>query len=225
MYHRRRSNKPFVGSMPRFSFSKQKSSVASASSSGNIQSGRKEEISIISLKIKNLDNLLQTGSIAKNVINDILHSTKIARSKIYVDGNYRLIIFSPIVTKSGENNIRAIRIAKAIEKALLSYNGKGRDKIDFGIGVNIGDMIVEARQEKFKFTSLGTTLTAAKKISENSNCEVLLSEALHRKTLGNVKSEKLKDKNLWRIKRITSREKHADFISNFVNRQKKEKRF
>jgi len=228
--HRKYRSRDFVGSVPKLSKIIPKISkgstpvapVAAVKGSGEIQSGKKEEGAVVALKIKNLESVRKSR--AKGVLNEILHSAKTSRAKIYIDGDYRVIMFSPILTKDKDNNMRAVRIAKAIEKALVEYNNKSADSVEFGIGVNVGDMIVESSHGRFKFTSLGNTVATAKKISDQSDSEVLLSKKLHRKVVGAVKGEKLRDKDMWKIKKITSREKHADFIKNFINRQKAEKK-
>ena len=83
-------------------------------------------------------------------------------------------------------------------------------------------MAVERKAGKLKFVSLGNTVAIVKRLSEYSNKEVLLSEQMHNKTLGKVKSEK--KGGFWKVKRVSDREQYQDFVNNFLDRQKERTR-
>ncbi len=185
-----------------------------------IDSGRKEEVSIVSLKIKNLAQLQQTSGPALQTIDNALLQAKTIGAKIYVDKDYRLIIFSPTITKEKENVINAIKIAKEIDDLFNNFNNSSAIKIEYGISVHTGDLIIESKDNTIKFVSLGNTLAIAKRISEIANFEVLLSETVHAKTIGKIKVEKFQDTSYWRLKKISEREAYSDFINRFVDRQK-----
>ncbi|MFH1290914.1 MAG: hypothetical protein ABIH92_05940, partial [Nanoarchaeota archaeon] len=74
------------------------------------------------------------------------------------------------------------------------------NKIEFGIGINTGQLIIEEKEGKFKFISLGNTITTAKKISQQSISNILLSDAFHEKTRGKIRSLKLPGQNLWKTR-------------------------
>ena len=99
------------------------------------------------------------------------------------------------MTKTKENDYKAISLAQTLERTLEQYNKHSQQKINFGIGVHNGELIVESKDGKFKFTSLGTAITLPKRISSHANSEVLLSEVVHRKTSAKVKAEK--DHDFW----------------------------
>jgi|GEM_PF-1079605 len=207
------------------SVDKKDKAMESAKTSSSIESGKKEETSVISLHIKNLEDLKKLKSKALDKLNEVLLKAKNKKAKIYVDGNYRVIIFSPLMTQQKEGNeIRTIKIAKDIETTLNEFNRKSPEKIEYGLGVNVGEMIVEKKEGKLRFVSLGKTLTASKKMSEASDKRVLISDDLHRRVIGNIKSEKSGKNNYWTVKKITNREKYADFVRGFVNRQKAERK-
>jgi len=136
-------------------------------------------------------------------------------AKIYVDGDYRVIVFSPILTKSMDNNIKAIKIARDISNILAEHNRKYADKIDFGIGISSGEMIVESREGKFRFTSTGNTIGMAKKISGSSKGELLISEKIRRKALGKIKTTKIPTMDYYRVRDIVDRDEHKEFVSRF----------
>jgi len=181
-----------------------------------IDKGQKQESSVVSLKIKNLDDLNKPSLQA---IDSALWKVKGSGAKIYSDSNYRIIILSPLLTKTKDNTCKAILLAQSLERALNQYNKLSKQKIDFGIGVHLGELVVESKEGKFKFISMGSAITLPKKISSHSNKEVLISESLHRKTSTKVKAEKLNNANLWRIKRIIDRSEYENFIKGFIRNQ------
>lgn len=186
-----------------------------------IDSGRKQEAALISLKIKNFEEIknlpISKRTTAFQRIDDALLGAKSAGAKIYVDGEYRIIIFSQMLIK-GDYDIKSIKIARDIEEILNRHNKTSETKINYGVGVHSGDMAVEEKEGKIKFVSLGNTVAIAKRISEISDSEVLISEQLRKKTLGKLKADK--KNGFWSVKEITDREQYDDFVSKFLNRQK-----
>jgi len=185
-----------------------------------IDTGERQECAVISLKLKNLEQLEKIRGSGIEAIDRALAKAKEMGTRIYVSENFRLIILCPAITKESDNSFRAVNVAKQIADTLNEYNVSHAPKIEFGLGANMGEMIVESKAGKFKFVSIGNTMTIAKKISEIANKEALLSENIHRRVVGNVKSEKSKD-GFWAVKRITNREAHSDFIDRFMNRQRR----
>ncbi len=190
-----------------------------------LDKGIKQEAGIIALKIKNLADLQKnaSGSISQfEKIDKTLLQAKEAGAKIYVDNDYRIIIFAPAVTKEQENQLRSIIIAKEIEKNLQEFNKISQIKINFGIGVHTGQIAVETDAGKFKFVSLENTIAISKRIAEESYNSVLLSEPMHKKTLGKIKADKIYKGNYWILKQVIDRSDYQYFIKRFLDRQKRE---
>ena len=186
--------------------------------------GIRQEAGIVALKIKNLSDLQRASEQRSNSLESLdsaLLQAKAAGAKIYVDNDYRIMIFVPSITKEQDNSMNAIVVAKEVETILQSYNKTTQNKVNYGIGVHIGQVAVESQDNKFKFVSLDNTIAIAKRIAENSKGEALLSEPLHKRTLGKVKSEKLNDTSYWQLKQITDRSNYDEFIKRFLVRQKK----
>jgi len=186
-----------------------------------IDKGQKHESSVISLNIKNLEDLSKP---ALETIDSALWKIKESGAKIYTDGNYRIIILSPALTKTKDTSYKAITLAQTLERNLTQFNRHTNNKIEFGIGVNIGDLITESKDGKFRFISVGNTISLSKKISTHAKNKVLISEAIHRKTSTKVKAQKIQDANLWEIKRIIDRSQHEDYIKKFLSEQKETKK-
>lgn len=192
-----------------------------AKSSATMEHAQKQESSIVCLSVKNMAELMATKGGALGAVDRALSKAKSMRARIYIDGDYRVIIFAPAITRESANETRAINAAKQIEEVLTEYNKLHVQKVSFGIGVNSGELIAESREGGFKFTSVGNTISAAKRMSDNANSEILLSEIFHRKTAGTVKVEP--EKGAWKIKRIVNRDRNSEFINKFVDRQKRQR--
>src|SRR3989344_2265545 len=230
--YRKISRKTFIGGLPSI-FSSTKSSnsnlstqsvktisqIGSQQTTNVIDKGEKQESSIIALKIKNLQEL-RTNQEAISLIENSLYKAKGMGGKIYTEGDYRLIVLAPMLTKEADNSQKAINIATQMEKAILEYNLKTLKKIDYGFGITDGSLIVENKDGKFRFVSADNSIISAKNIAQFSNNDVLISESIHRKTTGKTRANKLSDKNLWQIEKVADRTQHEDFIARFKNRNK-----
>lgn len=192
-----------------------------AKSGQTMEGGKKEEAVVIALRIKNISEI-QNNDEALKTIDGALWKAKDDGAKIYNDGDYRIVVLSPSLTKQKENTIKAVNVANNVERILREYNKRSRARINFGIGINTGDMAVEMREGKFKFVSMGSTVSTAKKISMHSNGDVLISDNVHRKSVGKIKTEKMRDNNFWKVLKVTDRTEHEDFINKFKQRQKRD---
>ena len=190
---------------------------------GNVmERGEKQDASIVALKIKNLPELQKmSGDNSLAAVDKALLKAKAVKTKIYVDKDYRLILFIPTITKDKDNDTTAIDVAKDIETILNEYNKTSANKIEFGIGVHYGQMGIESQNGNVKFVSLDNTIAIAKRVADGSNNNILLSEQIHRRTFGKIKVEKVEGTNFWQLNRLMNRANYEDFINRFLNRQKK----
>lgn len=182
--------------------------------------GRKENAGIISVKIKDLANIKKSSALT---IDNILKVIVENKGAVYDTGDFIIGVFSSPTTRTFANDMIAVRVARKIDVILKEHNRKFRQKIDFGIALNSGEIIVNKEQGKLKFTGLGNTLNLAKRISDLSKQEVLLSEDMQKRVIAEVKAEReIKNGiNVYHIKSISERDRHRDFIQGFLNRQKK----
>jgi len=99
--------------------------------------GKKHEASIISIAIKNLQELTDD---TKDSLKQIISSSQ---GKGLVDwrADYIFLVFSPIITKTYHNEELACKVALKIQEKLLVHDKKFKDKIEFNIGVNSGDIV------------------------------------------------------------------------------------
>lgn len=194
--------------------------VASAISTDLIQKGEKKESAIISLYIKNSSALSSANSEALRVIDGALAKAKEKKAKIYIDGDYRVIVIAPQIINE-DIYLFAIKVASEIEKAIVNHNRKSALKIQYSFGITLGYLIVESSEGKFKFMSVDNVIVNAKRISSMTANGIFITEDIHRRTISAVKAEKLPDRNLWKVQSVTDRSEHREFIDKFMNRQNK----
>ncbi len=214
------------GKFPRIVTPSIKSPLVTSSSpvvSNVMDHGTREEALIIALKIKNLQELQRvvgSGNPLESIDRALLQA-KSAKAKIYVDNDYRIMIFLPSITRTNENEPAALNAAKEIEAILQNHNKSSIHKISFGIGVNSGNIAVELKDGRLKFVSLDNTVTIAKRIADYSEGFVLLSDQIHKKLLGKLRVEKIEGTNYWRLQRLPNHSNYEDFIQKFLNRERK----
>jgi len=181
-----------------------------------VTTGHKQESVIVYFKIKN-----KLSKEAEKNLLKILESASKFNGIPYRDGYSYGLIFSPTVTKSFKNEKDAVNAALFIDSELKDYNRKFTDKIEYGIGINSGEVINKVEGVVLQFTNMGKTIPVAKKIAEISNQEVLISEQVHRKT-DEVKVEKASPNNseimYFKINRVIDSEYHKKFIEGFLRR-------
>ena len=113
-----------------------------------------------------------------------------------------------------------VEIAKEIENSLLEHNKRAGERVSFGIGVHNGEMILENINNQLKISPVGSSIPYSKKIADTMSSGLGVSESVHRKLLGKVKSDKIEGTTFWRISKIRDRELHSEFINRFMQRQR-----
>ncbi len=183
--------------------------------------GEKQDVSLICLRIKNEKQLIK-NEIAKEKLNEIVHAAEEEKAVIYENQNNIFLIWSPSKTKTFKNQITAIEASQKIKESLEKYNKIAKDKIVYGISLNYGTIIAKSEKDSFKFMSMGTLITTAKKLASISNNEVLLSEKINEKITADVRTEKHQRNNIpvYTIKemRRKNNQENKKFISNFIRK-------
>ncbi len=177
--------------------------------------GKKYETPVICLKIKN-----QLEGSSKLNLENILKVVYDNKGTIYRTGEYIIPVFSPLTTSTFKNHIPAVKTAMEIQKKLQEHNKKFKDKIEYGISVHSGELVSQKHENKLKFTGVGNTIPTAKRISDISEKELLLSKQIHEKTVAQVKTAPIKkgEMQLFTVKNIINREENKAYIQDFLKR-------
>ncbi len=175
--------------------------------------GKKVECTIVAAYIENLEHLETSDSPAAQTIARITAQAKNAHAALYTQGVHKIMIFtSDAVGNTGQ---AAISLARDLERIFTEHNKQSAVKINFGIGVNKGLMIVEMQQGKLKFTSVGSTVVSAKRLAEHSKGNIFISDELSRIMIGKIKVEKVGDK-AWKLKNSSGISRNAEFLKRFM---------
>ena len=184
--------------------------------------GNKQQVALVCLKIANYAELADSGSNAPALLDRLSSHARTLKAKIQQEGSSYLFIFAPLFTKEKDNSLRAIKFAKNCERVLTDYNKKNALRIEYGLGANIGEMLLEKQDGRdLKFIALNNTSVAAKRAAERSKGELIITHALHHVSIKQVRGEPLAGENFWRVSSLADRSEHEDFIARFMQRQQK----
>jgi len=185
-----------------------------------VLNGQKQEVSFVCLRVKNKINQL-----AENNLEHAFAQAYEIKAVKYKTGEHLFLIFSPLLTRKTNNHIDTIKAALGIAHALKEHNKKFKDKIEFGIAVNSGEIVNKLEKNTLKFTNLGS-FNKAKRIADISREEVLLGKEIHEKTAGVVKAEKQVKEGIevFVVNKIADSERNKKFISDFLHKLEEEKK-
>ena len=182
-----------------------------------VMEGDKTAVAILVVKIKNKLNESNQESLKQ-----IAELASERKGAVYEKGEYITAIFSPLVTKSYQNELTAVKTAGVIRKAIIDSNHSSAEKIEFGIGIGSGEIINKIDGGVLKFTPLGTLLPTIKKIAEDSKQKVLLSRTAYEKAGSAVKATK-QEGNIYQVTGVLDSEKNDKFIKGFLERNNRGK--
>ncbi|MEK6908696.1 MAG: hypothetical protein AABX23_01445 [Nanoarchaeota archaeon] len=153
-------------------------------------------------------------------LNRALSLAQEVKAKVYVDGEYKIVLLSPRLTGSQDNESSAISVARRIQALFLEHSSINNDGINFGIGVSDGEIISEVENNKFHFTSTGNLISYAKRLANASNTKLLISDSIRRKVISTVKAERSPFQGVWEVLRVIDHSSSKDFIKRFSDRNK-----
>lgn len=160
----------------------------SGAESALVLKGEKHVSSVVALSLK--DSMKSEA--ARNSLLEIVENSK-GKGLVDYRGDYVFVIFSPLVTKTYKNEGLAVQCAMKIMENLNGYNKKFKDKINFGIGVHVGDLIASKNKDKLKYTGIGNTISFAKRMSDTDTGRVIVSDIVRKKLMREIKISKGKE--------------------------------
>jgi len=182
--------------------------------------GDKQDVSIVALNIKNLHGIQTKEGGSMETLQKIVDMAESKKSATYEDSNSIIFILSPSITRTFKNEKVALEIAQEAKEILSHHNKMFKQRIEFGISLNYGSIIGKHEHHSFKFSSIDTTISTAKKISSLANEEILLGEKINDRLRSEVKSVKHHKSgiNVYAIKEIKNSEENSKFIKSFTER-------
>jgi len=184
--------------------------------------GEKQDASVICLRIKELREMKSRKGSASETIQKIIELAEGNKAVTYENQDYLFFIFAPTKTRTFKNERTALNIAEKMQDSLTEHNKMFNQKIDFGISLNYGAIVAKLENGIFKFMSMGTLITAAKKIAHLSKAEVLLSDKMNDLLRLIIRTDKhVRDGvSVFSVKEIKRENEEAKkFIDRFLSRQ------
>jgi hypothetical protein len=186
--------------------------------------GETQNTDVVCLKIKNSLEVLSHKDSVSETMNRIAGIVESSRALLYESEGCLFILLVPSRTRTFRNEQNSLRIASQVRDVLNYHNKIFKQKIDFGISLNHGPMIVKDSQTGFEFASLGDLLSKSKKVASTSNGEPLISEKMKERFGANIKAEKLNSDGgtqSYSIREVRDRENTNNFIKGFLRRNEK----
>ncbi|MBM3232470.1 hypothetical protein FJZ21_03800 [Candidatus Pacearchaeota archaeon] len=154
-----------------------------------------------------------------NTMNRALSLAQENGAKVYVDGDYKIVLFSPRLTRNQDNERSAVNVARRMQAIFLEHMSMSSEG-NFGLGVSDGEIISEIEGGKFHFTSTGNLISYAKRLAHASNAKLLISDSIRRKLISTVKAEKSPYQGVWEVTKVIDYSPSKDFIKRFSDRNK-----
>ncbi len=199
-----------------------------------VMDGARQKTSFLVINAKNLSSLKNKLSA---VAYDSLHEHFLKQAQADIEKNKGVVhkinesvlmaVFSPLM-KQFRHESSAIKTALEIERDLSDYNKRLKDKLEFGIGINSGEAIVSL-QQVMQYTSVGSTVTIAKRVADKALQEVLITKDVYDKVSGEIKAERRDNLltssgavELYAVKGLLGRGAYKSYVTDVLNRIKRE---
>lgn len=185
--------------------------------------GDKQKSTTVCLHVKNLKEIKETKNNTEETLQKIINFAEKNKAITYENQDNLCFILAPLKTKTFKNEFMALEIAQFTKKILKEHNKIFKQKIEFGISINNGIIIAKEEGALTKFTSLGSFITNAKKMSSASKEEILMSQEVSNKLRSKIKAAKLENhEDIYKIKEVKQyNENNKKFIENFIKKYEK----
>ena len=182
--------------------------------------GEKYLSTIVVLSIKNYATL---GDNAKGALVKTINGNKDLKGLVDWREEYVFIVFSPLITKTYKNEVLASKTGFRILQSLKDYNKKFKDKIEFNLGVHVGELIASKVGDKLKYTGIGNTISTAKRIADSDIGKLLVSEDVRKKMIRDLKVIKAKEvgkSQTYEVSEIMNNEANKAKLKDLLKRMK-----
>lgn len=152
--------------------------------------GEKHMSAVLALSFKNYADL---NDVTKDTLHNAFAGAQKRKGLVDWRGDYVFVLFTPTITKTYRNEVLAVKEGLELLGILNEHNRKFRDKIEFNIGVHVGELVTSKEGGKLRYTSIGNTISLVKRISDSNSGKVIISEAIRKKLLRELKVVKAKE--------------------------------
>jgi len=185
--------------------------------------GGKQNITMVSLKIKNLKELHSKDGNAKETLQKAVDLAEGSKAATYENNDNIFFLLAPTITRTFSNEKNSLKIASKIKSLLDHHNKMFKQKIDFGISLTQGAIVAKKDSGVLKFMTLGTLMNSSKRLSSASKGEIVLDEKVNSKLRSHLRTRKHEsgNSNFYSITEIKNVEQHEKFLKNFLHKLEK----
>jgi len=197
--------------------------VDTSAESSLVLEGDKVVSTVVSIKLKDKDDYSE--GIQKEIV-DIIKSNCGPKGVMDVKQDYIYLIYSPLVTRSYRNEFTAVSVGMNTSKALADYSKKMSGELKWGVGVHNGDLISKKIGPKLKYTSVGNTFSFANKMADLAEKEVLVSDAVKKRLLRDIKTHKVDEINnhpIYSVEEMKNKEANEAKLKDLLGRMGQKK--
>ena len=187
--------------------------------------GDKQDVDLVCLKLKNFEEFRDKTSGVEQVLQNINEFAYSKKAVTYENQDYLFFLLIPRKTKTFKNEKATLEISQYIINSLSHHNKFFKQKVDFGVSLNYGPMIIKEDDDKFMFMGLGDLMSVAKKISSLSHGEVLVSPTMNSRIMSTAKTDKAEEGKVvfYKLREIKDNDQHKKFLKGFAERMDKDK--
>mgnify|MGYP001619901804 FL=1 len=240
MFFKRQHKKSFFGFLPSLSAKKEKPTMMAGvelplNNSSRLKSksplvvalsirGEQQKTTAVCLHVKNLREIQKTKGDAEKILQRAIDVAEDNKAMTYENQDYLFFVFAPLKTRTFKNEATAMKIAQRIRDSLTEQNRLFKQKINFGISINNGQIIVKKEGESAKFMSLGKFIGNSKRLTSFGE-DIIFSKEVAEALKTEIKAEQI-DSDAYRIKEIKkySTPENKKFVDDLVRKWDKEKK-
>ena len=188
--------------------------------------GNKQTSSILNLNLKNYKEFGSGEGGIKETLAKIVDEVEEEKGLIYQSGENLFFIFAPEKTKTFKNTDKSIKSIQEIIKILEHHNKLFKQKIEYGLAISSGDIILKSDVNVAKFTAITSLLTNLKRMSHLSNKQIYLTPTIRNELGSKIKVEKVQSDKIhaYKLKDFVSKPDHSKFITGFMERLERDRK-
>ena len=240
LFFNKQRKKSFFGFMPSLFAKKEKPMMMAGielplKNSSNLKSksplivslsikGTQQKTTAVCLHIKNLREIQKTKGDTEKILQRAIDFAEDNKAMTYENQDYLFFVFAPLRTRTFKNETTALRVAQKIKDSLTEQNRLFKQKINFGISINNGQIIVKKEGESTKFMSMGKFIGTSKRLASFGE-EIIFSKEVAEALKTEIKAEQVNNESdAYRIKEIKKygTPENKKFVDDLVRKWDKE---
>ena len=189
--------------------------------------GNKQTSNVIDLNLKNYKEFGAGEGGVKETLTKIIRAVENEKGLIYQSADNLFFIFAPEKTRTFQNADKSLNIIQEIIKILEHHNKLFKQKIEYGIAIDSGDIILKSEPNVIKFTAITSLITNLKRMSHLSKKQVYLTTKIKNELGSKIKAEKVQSNKIeaYSLREIVSKPDHSKFITGFMDRLERDRKF